>query len=227
MGEVNSNEARAETPLVVELADLLAFDLDAAGAYEAALERLESTAFRLVIERFAEDHARHADELTRLVRGYDGPPAGAAEGRDGPFTIALRSLRPGAGDREIILALKAGERAGRDRYRRAAQRGCSPEVAAVLRRASNDEAAHYVWALEALDDLAIAAGALERAVGAASARLVDGVRAVDRRTSALANGTTRRLRGEVGAHPLRSAIFALSLGIVAAAVIGTRPANGV
>ncbi|HET7456128.1 MAG TPA: ferritin-like domain-containing protein [Gemmatimonadaceae bacterium] len=227
MAEVHPNEMEAATPLVVELNDLLAFDLDAAGAYEAALERLESPAFRLVIERFAEDHARHADELTRLVRGYDGRPAAAAAGSDGPFTAAVRSLRSGAGDREVILALKAGERAGRDRYRRAAQRGCSPEVAAVLRRASNDEAAHYVWALETLDDLAIAASSLERAVGAASARLVEGVRAVDRRTAALAGGTTRRIRREVGAHPLRSAIFAVSLGLVAAAVVGARPANGV
>lgn len=229
MAERHRHAAPVEAPLVVELNELLAFDLDACAAYTTALDRLERPAFRRVMERFADDHTRHADELTRLVRGYGGRPAEVATHGAGPFTAAVSALGQGADEVDVIQLLKAGERAGRDRYRLAAQRGGSPEVSAVLRRASNDEAAHYAWSLETLDDLATQAapGALERTLGAASARLLHGVRAVDRRTAAMTGGSVRRLRRQLGVHPLRSAIVALSVGIVAAAVVGARQPEAV
>ena len=224
MAEGNAGSIDA-TELVAELNALLRIDHDAMRAYALARERLRSPAHRDAVDRFREDHERHADELTRLVRGYGGRPVGAADVADGPFEHAMLTAGRMAGERGILLALKAHERRGRDRYRQASQRASSPEVAAVLRRGTNDEGSHFAWVLETLDDLRVGGGAVggrvERALEAANARVIAGLEGAERRAIAAAGGAKRGVGGQIGAHPLRAAIVALAAGVVAAALTAT------
>lgn len=212
--------------LVVELNDLLRLDHDAIRAYGIARERLKGAGFRDVLERFTEDHERHLDEVTRLVRRYGGRPLELPGASAGSFQLEIEAVPAAAGDAELVLALKANARRARDAYRGLAQRAYPPEVAAVLRRAANDEAAHYVWALETLDDMSSATegrtGRVERALGAANARAVRALDATDRRIGAAADRVRRELGGEIGAHPIRAALVALVAGLAAAAVVGGR-----
>jgi rubrerythrin len=222
------NTGSTETAeLVAELDALLRLDRDAIRAYAVAGERLRNPAYRDAVERFCDDHERHVDELSRLRRGYGGRPgAPAPDEAAGAFEHAVRTASRLAGDRGVLLALKAHERRGRDRYRQASQRAYPPEVAAVLRRGTTDEGAHYAWVLETLDDLrlggAVVAGRVERALEGANARMIVGLEGAERRAIAAAGGARRGVGGQIGAHPLRAAIVALAAGVVAAALTARR-----
>lgn len=225
MAEANTGSIDA-AELVAELDELLRLDQDAIRAYAAAHDRLSTTAYREIVRRFGEDHERHVDELSRLLRGYGGRPSESPESSVGPFERAVQAVGGLAGDRGLLLAFKANERRGRDRYRQASQGAYPPEVAAVLRRATNDEGAHYAWVLETLDDLrqggSPVAGRVERALEAANARVIVALDGAERQAAAAAQGAGRGLRSEIGTHPIRTAIVALAAGIVAAAITSKR-----
>lgn len=228
MAETTENAVGPETSIATELNDLLRLEHDAARAYALAGARLADPRNRAAVERFAEDHERHADELTRLVRGHGMRPLDARATPPGRFELAVRAAVFERGDdRQVLRAVKASERVSRDQYRRIAQRMNGPEVAAVLRRAASDEAAHYAWALEALDDLESARvpRRVERVLGAASTAFATASHRIEARTDLLLDVARRHLTGEIGAHPLRTTLMAVGLGVVAAAVSGTRAAD--
>lgn len=203
--------------MVAQLEALLAFDHEAALAYRAAAEQLGDESLRRVARHFCDDHERHADELTRLLRAYGGSPSLPGGAESGRASSAIAGL---TGDRTILRALKTLARSGRDDYRAAARQALPPAVAAVLRRASNDETTHYAWALEMLDDLDAERGRLRRTVGAAldegSARLSDFVEVVERRSSSAVDRLREGVYATVGAHPVRAAVVAVGLGLCAA-----------
>ena len=194
MAEADTGSVAA-AELVAELNELLRLDLDAIAAYGAAGARLRSAAYCEAVQLFTEDHERHADELTRLLRGYGGRPADEAGAVPGPFQRAVREAAKRGGDRGLLLVFKVHERRGRDRYRQASQNVYPPEVAAVLRRGTNDETAHYAWALETLDDLrfggSAVAGRVERALESANARVIVALEDAERTAIAAAEQARR------------------------------------
>ena len=212
--------------LVAQLNDLLQLDYDAVRAYSAAIERLAAEGFRNTARRFCEDHDRHADELTRLIRSQGGTPIELHDLATGPFRLAVRSVGAFAGDRGLLLVFKAHARRVRDEYRAASRRAYPPEAAAVVRRAAADEANHYAWALEALDDLDVSrdgvAGRIERAIGAGNARVAGLVAGVERQAVAAADKARTGVNRQVGSHPMRVALVAVGVGVVVAA-LASRP----
>lgn len=220
-------------PIVARLGVLRDFDRQAAEAYRTAAERLGSEPLRRSARHFCEDHERHVDELSRLVRAYGSADAGrtgaagvGAEPVDGEPSAEIAGL---SSDRAILRSLKTLARAGRDNYRSAAKGGFPPAVAAVLRRASNDETTHYAWALEMLDDLDSGRGRLRRSVGAAldegSARITGFVEVVERRSTTAVGRVREGLCAELGAHPVRAAIVAVGVGVCAATLGGASSAG--
>jgi rubrerythrin len=207
--------------IVERLDTLLAFDRRAASAYREAAERLGSETLRRSARHFCDDHERHLDELTRLRRAYGGghpvaaPPA--ASELDGEPAREIAGL---TSDRAILRTLKTLARSGRDSYRGAVKASLPAEVAAVLRRASNDETTHYAWALEMLDDLDSDRSRLRRSVGVAldesGARLGGFVEVVERRSTSAVARVREGVCAELGAHPVRAAIVALGVGMCAA-----------
>ena len=205
--------------IVARLDALLDFDRRAADAYRVAASRLGSEALRRSARHFCEDHERHLDELTRLRRAYGGrrDPSGEAAGAANQPSEEISGL---ASDRAILRALKTLARSGRDGYRDAVKDRLPAEVAAVLRRASNDETSHYAWTLEMLDDLDSDRGRLRRSVGAAldegGARLTGFVEVVERRSTTAVDRVREGVYAELGAHPVRAALLALGVGVCAA-----------
>jgi rubrerythrin len=218
--------ARDGDAVLARLDTLLAFDRQAAAAYDEAARRLGTESLRRSARHFCDDHERHLDELTRLRRaqaaGRSGPePAPATDGDPAAEIAGLTS------DRAILRVLKALARAGRDSYRGAVQEGFRPEIAAVLRRASNDETTHYAWALEMLDDLESDRGRLRRTVGVAldegGARLGEFMEVVERRSETAMERLREGLSAELGAHPVRAALLAVGVGMFAAGLSRNRP----
>jgi rubrerythrin len=209
--------------LLEQLGALLEYDRRAVAAYTLAAERLRGTELRRRVQHFREDHERHIEELTRLMRAYGG----GSSGRSGGFGVSGNGHDEGAEDgesftteRPILRALKTLSRQGRDAYRLATCGGFPAEVSAVLRRAANDETIHYAWALEMLDDLDADRSRLRRSVGVAldegGARLTDLVEVVERRSTSAVEKVREGVCAELGAHPMRAAIVAVGVGVCAA-----------
>lgn len=155
-----------EADLVAELNDMLQLDHDAVHAYTLAAKLLKSEVHRNTIESYRADHERHIRELTELVRAHGGIPMQLPH-PTGPFKLAVQAAGKLGGDRGVLLAFKANERQVRDKYRRVANRQHPEDVAVVLQRAAADEAKHYAWALEALEDLGVSQSGRAARVAAA------------------------------------------------------------
>ncbi len=215
-----------DTALVAELNDLLRLNHDALTAYDVAIRSLRSDEYRARVERFRADHERHVAELSRLVREYGGVPAGLPHVPTGAFKLAVQAIGAAGGDRAILLAFKANERQGRDKYRAAARRAYPPEVLAVLGRHAADEVRHYAWALTTLDDLGAGAdtltGTFERVVEIGTARMADAVESVERHALDVGDAARSGLRDRVRRHPLETALLALSAGFLVGQLVGGR-----
>ncbi len=207
-----------ESALVARLNDILQLDHDALGAYDLAIQSLKSPTYKGAVRRFRADHERHITELTQLIRERGGIPIELPHLPTGVFKLAVQQAGALGGDKAVILAFKANERQGRDKYRRAAEASEDLEAADILARGADDEAKHYAWALEVLENLGAGAdtltGQAERVVEVAHARMGDAVEAVERGAMVAAEATRRAVKGNE--RPLLTAALVAGIGFVAA-----------
>ena len=210
--------------LVAQLNDLLKLDHDAINAYALAITRMENDLLRQTLREFRREHERHIEDLTRLVQELGGVPMQMPHLPTGAFKLAVQAVGALGGDRELLLAFKANERQGRDKYRRAASSGLPTHIRDVVERGAADEARHYAWALETLEDLGAGAestiGRAERVVETAHARLADTIEGVEQGAMAAAETVRRGVTGRSRANPMETVILAVGAGILAAQLLG-------
>jgi hypothetical protein len=156
--------------LIAELNDLLQLDHDAVHAYTLAIKELEHSGYQRTIRRFRGDHLRHITQLQHLIEDYGGIPVNLPHLPTGAFKLAVQAAGAAGGDRAVLLAFKANERQVRDKYRVAAEGRHPADVSEVLHRAAEDEARHYAWALETLEE----SGAGEDTVAGRAAAMLEG-----------------------------------------------------
>lgn len=131
--------------LVPLLNRLIAFDFDAAEAYQAAARRLDDPESRDAMRAFRKDHLRHTRTLGRHVRLLGGKPA---RGPD-----LLRAMTKGlvvvaglAGDRAVLRAMKVNEDQTNKAYETALKlRGLTQKLRTQLERNLRDERRHRAW----------------------------------------------------------------------------------
>jgi rubrerythrin len=215
---------QTDTALVSELNDLLKLDHDAVQAYTLAIRLLENADHKRQLEVFRADHQRHIDELTQLIRSRDGTPLELPHLPSGVFKLAVQAIGSAGGDRAVLLAFKANERQVRDKYRRAARAVHTADVTSVLARGADDEARHYAWALEALEDLGVSPDSMtaraESAFEVAHARAADVMEGAERQAMLAVQGAGRTLRDDIIQNPISSALLAVGVGFVAATLFG-------
>jgi len=209
--------------LAARLNDLLQLDHDALQAYDLAIAALRSARHRDTLRRFRADHERHVSELTDLIRTLNAVPVQLPHLQTGPFKLAMQALGGaagalGGGDGAVLLAFKANERQTRDKYRRVADLvDLPPSMTSIIRRAAADEATHYAWALEALDELGVAQDSVparaERAVEIVNARMADVAEDVGRRAMQTAEQVRRAVTDPASANPLAAAAVAIGTGL--------------
>ncbi len=215
-----------EAQLVAELNDLLQLDHDAVAAYDLALRALQSQVYRDAIVGFKADHERHIDELTRLIRDHGGVAVQLPHLPTSIFKLVVQAAGAmGRGDSSVLLAFKTNERQSRDKYRRAAERITSdPQVAVVLGRAAADEARHYAWALQELDELGFGpettARRVESVVEIAHARMGDMIESVEREGMAAAEAMRRAVK-KADSNVIM-AVAAAGVGFLAARMFSRR-----
>jgi rubrerythrin len=210
--------------LAARLNDLLQLDHDALQAYDIAIAGVRTERYRETLRRFRADHERHVSELTELVRSLGSIPVQLPHLPTGPFKLAMQALGGaagvlGGGDAAVLLAFRANERQVRDKYRRVAELIELPaSMSSTIRRAAADEATHYAWALETLDELGVdhesTAGRVERAVEVANARLADVVEDAGRQAMKTADRIRRDVADPARANPIAAALVAIGTGFV-------------
>lgn len=134
------------------LKSLIELDFDAVRAYDAALARLTSDAYRATLSEFRDDHERHTEELSRVLRdGGRTPPKGPDIKR--LLTGGKVVLAGLVSDRAILYALKSIERDANVAYERAAKsHHVPPQLRDLLRASLADARRHRGWLEEQLED---------------------------------------------------------------------------
>jgi uncharacterized protein (TIGR02284 family) len=130
---------------------LLDVERDAIEAYRAAAQRLAEPRDRARIVGFMEDHLRHVEELSALVRGASGEPARRGDVKQilARGKVVILSL---LGDRLVLEAMKANESDVLTAYEGAIERADLPDnIRAVLRRNLAGERRHVDWIVDRLD----------------------------------------------------------------------------
>lgn len=135
-----------------KLADLIQLDRDAVEAYEAAINRLDRAEYRARLADFKNDHERHIQELSTLVRNSGQQPP-----TEGDFKRFLTQgkvvLGEIAGDTGILRAMLSNEKETNEKYEDAlkdATLTANAELHQLLTRNLGDERRHKAWIEEQL-----------------------------------------------------------------------------
>lgn len=134
------------------LADLIELDRDAVEAYEAAINRLDRAEYRARLAAFKQDHERHIQELSTLVRnsGEQPPTEGDFKRFLTQGKVVLGEL---AGDTGILRAMLSNEKETNQKYEEALEDAtltAHAELHQILSRNLGDERRHKAWIEEQL-----------------------------------------------------------------------------
>lgn len=135
------------------LNDLIELDFDAAEAYQAAIDRLDDPDSKSHLASFREDHLRHTEELSAIVRDLGGEPP-----LEGDFKAVLTKgkvvIAGLGGDVAVLRAMKSNEDDTNTAYERASEREeLTTDVQDILRRNLSDERRHRDWIVNRIDEL--------------------------------------------------------------------------
>jgi uncharacterized protein (TIGR02284 family) len=138
-----------ESSLEDLLTDLIQLDHDAAGAYQAAIERLQDAGFRSMLSGFRQDHLRHIEELAAM--GGEPPQESDMKSLLAKGKVVLGGLM---GDKAILQAMKTNEDDTNTAYERAVKHDeASEDVRDALSRGLADERRHRDWMVETIEKL--------------------------------------------------------------------------
>lgn len=131
------------------LEHLMALDLDAIEAYDAAIDGLDNNEWKAALATFRQDHSRHVQELGPLIRDLGGTPptkpdakAMLAEGK-----VKIANLM---GDEAVLKAMRSNEDDTNTAYERALAK-CPMEAQDVVSRGLDDEHRHREWIVATLE----------------------------------------------------------------------------
>lgn len=134
-----------EAAFIDTLKDLVALDLDAVAAYQAAGDRLRDLPTRDKLGEFMSDHQRHVQELSRLIRERGALPP-AEKDLKAVLTQGKVVIGNLAGDKGILLAMRSNEDDTNLAYDQALRRTDIPAgIEAILKRNLADERRHRSW----------------------------------------------------------------------------------
>ena len=214
------NTQTADAKTISQLNDLLQLDHDAVAAYKVALRELDSPRLKTELQGHLNDHERHIEELERHIDRLGGMKMPMPH-LSGVFKLAVQSAVAAASDRAVLLAFKANEMQGRDKYARAAEADMPIDVRDTISRAAADERRHYDWAVSALEQLGAESDDTDvkatRAFAHAHGRSADAMEAAERGAMNVAERARRAVRHD----PVKTLLTAGLAVIGAGAVIGT------
>lgn len=133
-----------------KMGDLLKLDVDAANAYDEAIEKIEEQEIRSQLGKFRDDHRRHVTELTTLIRSMGVEPPEPERDFKGMLIEGMTSLRSAMGTDSALKAMRMNEQLTNRTYEDAMGWEVSAEAHDFIRRGYEDERQHLAYIEQAL-----------------------------------------------------------------------------
>jgi len=130
--------------IIDRLNDLIALDIDAVNAYEAAIQRIEAVTIRERLLQFQQDHERHIRDLSSCVVDLDGKPRVRPDVK-GYILKAFTAITSAMGDKAALKAMKGNEELTNRTYEKALEEVWPPQVLDVIQRNRQDERMHLAF----------------------------------------------------------------------------------
>jgi len=125
-----------------QLAKLLELNLDAARAYEQALDEVELPSVNEHLVNFQADHDRHVLELAEEIRNLGETPPESGSDLFGFRTEGFASIPQQSGTESALQILEADEKLTAMLYRAARDWDLPPAAAEAVRRHYEEEQVH-------------------------------------------------------------------------------------
>ncbi|WP_187344975.1 ferritin-like domain-containing protein [Cystobacter ferrugineus] len=130
--------------MLERLNDLIALDIDAVGAYEAAINRIDVESLRMNLREFQQDHERHIRDLSQVVRTLGGTPRQKPDAK-GFILKGFTAVTSMMGTEAALQAMRGNENLTNRSYRNALNEEWSPEARAIIERNYMDEQRHLAF----------------------------------------------------------------------------------
>jgi uncharacterized protein (TIGR02284 family) len=137
--------------LIKKLIGLAQLDIDAAGAYDKALEHISEAPIKAQLRKFKADHKRHVKDLSAYIKALGGKPPTNTPDIAGVFLKIFTALRSSTGTEGALKAMRGNEELTNKIYTEALEeRGIPREIRSLIVANKKDEALHLKYILSAL-----------------------------------------------------------------------------
>ncbi len=140
----------AEKTEVARLRNLAQLDVDAVGAYDAAIARVNEPLVRERLNDFRVDHVRHVQDLNALIQRFGGQPVELKPDLMGAAMKGITSVTSMMGTEAALVAMLGNEEFTNRTYDLALAFDWSPEVRGLIEKNREDERRHITWIREAV-----------------------------------------------------------------------------
>lgn len=131
---------------VDKLKSLIKLDIDAAEAYAEAMEHMETPSIQKTIASYRDDHRRHVDLLSNLLRTAGEVPPERTKDIKGFFIEGFTSLRSITGEDGALRAMLSNEKITNRKYQDAYENwDLDPEALAIVSDNYADERRHLSY----------------------------------------------------------------------------------
>jgi rubrerythrin len=135
---------------VEKLRSLAQMDVDAVGAYDAAIARVKEPLVRERLSEFRVDHVRHVQDLNALIHQFGGEPVELRPDLKGAAMKGLTAMTSMMGTEAALVAMLGNEEFTNRAYELALSFEWSPEVRTLIEKNRRDEERHITWIKEAV-----------------------------------------------------------------------------
>jgi len=133
-----------------KLRSLAQLDVDAVGAYDAAIARVKEPLVREHLNEFRADHVRHVQDLNGFIRELGGEPVQLRPDLRGAAMKGLTATASLMGTEATLMAMLGNEEITNRVYELALHFEWSAPLRLLIRKNRQDEERHITWIREAV-----------------------------------------------------------------------------
>jgi uncharacterized protein (TIGR02284 family) len=135
--------------IIEELNELIRYDYDAIGAFDAALDDIRELHVRDPLVQFRGEHENHVSDLSEIVRRLGGDAADNP-GIKGVIRKTMTKVAGLGGPELTLKALRANEEVLNKTYAHHLSLDFPDDIKEIIRRNYQDEQRHLAWVDSAL-----------------------------------------------------------------------------
>ncbi len=124
------------------LTDLLQIDVDAAKAYDQAIQYIDVISIREQFAMFRDVHNQHVSNLKKVIRALDVVPPEASQDAKGLLMESWAIIRGAAGTEGAISGMKTVAEYVAKKYREACVRPLPPNILSLVEKQYRDAQSH-------------------------------------------------------------------------------------